>query len=126
MFKKLSKKTWRYFATVFAISALLFYCIGLPIGLFILIYVLDLDFSFMEIIFTIIISSALYLLIVGRYYSAWVKSTFDSYQISKRIKRRFDPHLTSLARRLKLLVSAITQSVERGGRLKEEKPYHFP
>jgi len=34
--------------------------------------------------------------------------------------------MTSLAKRLKLSVSAITQSVERGERLKEEKSYHFP
>jgi putative transposase len=34
--------------------------------------------------------------------------------------------MTSLANRLKLSVAAITQSVERGERLKEEKPYHFP
>jgi len=34
--------------------------------------------------------------------------------------------MTSLAKRLKLSVAAITQSVERGERLKEEKSYHFP
>jgi putative transposase len=34
--------------------------------------------------------------------------------------------MTSLAKRLKLSVAAITQSVERGERLKEEKCYHFP
>jgi hypothetical protein len=34
--------------------------------------------------------------------------------------------MTSLARRLKLSVATITQSVERGERLKEEKSYHFP
>jgi REP element-mobilizing transposase RayT len=34
--------------------------------------------------------------------------------------------MTLLAKRLKLSVSAITQSVERGERLKEEKSYHFP
>jgi len=33
--------------------------------------------------------------------------------------------MTSLAKRLKLSVAAITQSVERGKRLKEEKSYHF-
>jgi hypothetical protein len=33
--------------------------------------------------------------------------------------------MTSLAKRLKLSVAAITQSVERGERLKEEKSYHF-
>jgi hypothetical protein len=35
-------------------------------------------------------------------------------------------NMTSLAKRLKLSVAAITQSVERGERLKEEKSYHFP
>ena len=34
--------------------------------------------------------------------------------------------MTSLAKRLKLSVAAISQSVERGGRLKEEKAYRFP
>lgn len=34
--------------------------------------------------------------------------------------------MTSLAKRLKLSVAAITQSVERGERLKEEKSYYFP
>jgi len=34
--------------------------------------------------------------------------------------------MTSLAKRLKLSVAAITRSVERGERLKEEKSYHFP
>jgi len=34
--------------------------------------------------------------------------------------------MTSLARRLKLSLAAITQSVERGERLKEERSYHFP
>ena len=34
--------------------------------------------------------------------------------------------MTSLARRLKLSVAAITQSVERGEGLKEERSYHFP
>ena len=34
--------------------------------------------------------------------------------------------MTSLAKRLKLSVAAIAQSVERGGRLKEEKAYRFP
>ena len=34
--------------------------------------------------------------------------------------------MTSLAKRLKLSVAAITQSVERGERLKEEKSYLFP
>ena len=33
--------------------------------------------------------------------------------------------MTSLAKRLKLSVAAITQSVERGDRLKVEKSYHF-
>ena len=34
--------------------------------------------------------------------------------------------MTSLAKRLKLSVAAITQSVERGERLMKEKSYHFP
>ena len=34
--------------------------------------------------------------------------------------------MTSLAKRLKLSVTAITQSVERGERLVKEKSYHFP
>jgi hypothetical protein len=34
--------------------------------------------------------------------------------------------MISLARRLKLSVAAITQSVERGERVEEEKSYHFP
>jgi putative transposase len=34
--------------------------------------------------------------------------------------------MTSLAKILNLSVAAITQSVERGERLKEEKSYHFP
>lgn len=34
--------------------------------------------------------------------------------------------MTSLAKRLGLSVAAITQSVERGERLKEERSYHFP
>lgn len=34
--------------------------------------------------------------------------------------------MTSLAKRVKLSVAAITQSVERGERLKEEKSYRFP
>jgi putative transposase len=34
--------------------------------------------------------------------------------------------MTSLAKRLKLSVAAIAQSVKRGARLKQEKSYHFP
>ncbi|MGD8228337.1 MAG: hypothetical protein PVI20_11195 [Desulfobacteraceae bacterium] len=34
--------------------------------------------------------------------------------------------MTSLAKRLKLSVAAITQSVERGERLMKERSYHFP
>jgi putative transposase len=34
--------------------------------------------------------------------------------------------MTSLAKRLNLSVAAITQSVKRGERLKDEKSYHFP
>ena len=34
--------------------------------------------------------------------------------------------MTSLAKRLKLSVAAITQSVERGERVMKEKSYHFP
>jgi putative transposase len=34
--------------------------------------------------------------------------------------------MTSLAKRLKLSIAAITQSVERGERIKKEKSYHFP
>jgi REP element-mobilizing transposase RayT len=40
--------------------------------------------------------------------------------------RELGVSMTSLAKRLKLSVAAITQSVERGDRLKEEKSYHFP
>jgi len=40
--------------------------------------------------------------------------------------REMGVSMTSLAKRLKLSVAAITQSVERGERLKEEKYYHFP
>ena len=34
--------------------------------------------------------------------------------------------MTSLPEKLKLSIAAIAQSVERGGRLKEEKAYRFP
>jgi putative transposase len=40
--------------------------------------------------------------------------------------RELGVSMTSLAKRLKLSVAAITQSVERGDRLKEEKSYRFP
>jgi hypothetical protein len=40
--------------------------------------------------------------------------------------RELGVSMTSLAKRLKLSVAAITQSVERGDRLKEEKSYSFP
>jgi putative transposase len=40
--------------------------------------------------------------------------------------RELGVSMTSLAKRLKLSVAAIAQSVERGERLKEEKSYHFP
>jgi hypothetical protein len=35
-------------------------------------------------------------------------------------------NMTSLAKRLKLLVAGITQSLEPGEGLKKEKSYHFP
>ena len=40
--------------------------------------------------------------------------------------RNLGVSMTSLAKRLKLSVAAITQSVERGERLVKEKSYHFP
>jgi REP-associated tyrosine transposase len=40
--------------------------------------------------------------------------------------RELGVSMTSLAKRLELSVAAITQSVERGESLKEEKSYHFP
>jgi len=40
--------------------------------------------------------------------------------------REMGVSMTSLAKRLKLSVAAITQSVERGERLKQENSYHFP
>ncbi len=40
--------------------------------------------------------------------------------------RELGVSMTSLAKRLKLSVAAITQSVERGDRLKEKKSYRFP
>ena len=40
--------------------------------------------------------------------------------------RELGVSMTLLAKRLKLSVAAITQSVERGERIKEEKSYHFP
>ena len=40
--------------------------------------------------------------------------------------RELGVSMTSLAKRLKLSFAAITQSVERGARIKEEKSYHFP
>jgi hypothetical protein len=42
-----------------------------------------------------------------------------------RIKKIAKTFLSASAKRLKLSVAAITQSVERGERLKEEKSYHF-
>jgi hypothetical protein len=43
-----------------------------------------------------------------------------------RIVKELGVTMTSLAKRLKLSVAAITQSVERGERLKEETSYRFP
>ena len=51
-----------------------------------------------------------------------------SYSIVSIVSRLYDlgVSMTSLAKRLKLSVSAITQSVEQGERLMKEKSYHFP